>query len=326
MTLDPKRLVGSLLAFVAIAAVIAIGWVWLQNGSYGLNVIARRGGSYWQPMKVSDARLSPAMRQALVTPPPAISSGNVTWRRLVEGYEVGELPVLANGKQVDVVLLNRIDPSRFQFTVRNVPGGDYNIDGWERKLHSSILIVNGSYYGLKGYPDTPVVMSGVRGGPSTYDAHAGAFVAKDGAAEIVDLRDRRWQNAVAPAANAMVSYPLLIGADGETHVFSQSRWLANRTFVGETRQGRIIIGTTREAFFTLDRFAAFLKQSPLDLKMALNLDGGPVACQSVRLGAFHRKFYARWEAQVSGDQVKLLSWPFKNGTWAMPMVLTVEPR
>ena len=86
------------------------------------------------------------------------------------------------------------------------------------------------------------------------------------------------------------------------------------------------MGTTREAFFSLDRLADFLIAARLDLKLALNLDGGPIACQSVRGPGYHRKFHARWEAQVTGDQVKLLSWPFASASWAMPMVLTVERR
>lgn len=35
----------------------------------------------------------------------------------------------------------------------------------------------------------------------------------------------------------MVSYPLLIGTDGQTHVVTSSKWLANRTFVGKDGQG-----------------------------------------------------------------------------------------
>jgi len=64
--------------------------------------------------------------------------------------------------------------------------------------------------------------------------------------------------------------------------------------------------------------------SPLTLRVALNFDGGPIACQSVRLHGFTRRFYARWEAQVSGNRVRLLSWPNASATWAMPVVLTVE--
>jgi hypothetical protein len=146
---------------------------------------------------------------------------------------------------------------------------------------------------------------------------------------VCDLTQAKWQDAFAGAHNAMVSYPLLLGEDGLTHVIVKSRWLANRTFVAHDREGRILIGTTREAFFSLDRLAGFLKDAPLDLTLALNLDGGPIACQSVRLQGFQRKFYAQWEAQVRDDaqegaEVSLLRWPFAQATWAMPVVLTVE--
>jgi len=53
-----------------------------------------------------------------------------------------------------------------------------------------------------------------------------------------------------------------------------------------------VIGTTRDAFFSLDRLADFLATAPLDLERALNLDGGPIACQSIRVGRYHHKFYA----------------------------------
>jgi len=246
------------------------------------------------------------------------------WTTREPGFQTAELPVFVSGAKIDEILLTRIDPARFRFTVRNAPNGDLGIDQWEKRLPSSLLIVNGSYFGLKGYPDTPVRMNGVSAGPSKYAATAGAFVSRDGAAEIDDLHDLDWKIVLAHSSNAMVSYPLLIGEDGRTHVKSKSRWLANRTFIGEDVSGFIVVGTTREAFFTLDGLAQFLKASPLKLKTALNLDGGPIACQSVRVGAYHRKFYARWEVQVSGDQVRLLSWPFTKATWAMPMVLTVE--
>jgi hypothetical protein len=39
----------------------------------------------------------------------------------------------------------------------------------------------------------------------------------------------------------------------------------------------VIFGTTADAFFSFDRLAAFLRAAPLDIRIALNLDGGPVA-------------------------------------------------
>ncbi|MES2442265.1 MAG: phosphodiester glycosidase family protein [Pseudomonadota bacterium] len=312
------------LAFLAVAA--GAIWLWATYGAYGYGVLLRRGGSYWQAMAVDDPRLSPAMRAALKQPVPKASSGPVRWRTLEPGFEAGTLPVLAGGREVDRILLARIDPSRYRFAVRNEGGAGKGIDEWEAALPQALLIVNASYYDRKGRADTPIVSDGTALGPQTYDAKAGAFVSADGTARVVDLHGRSWQSAFAGARDAMVSYPLLIGEDGASHVPSRTRWLANRSFVGQARDGRIVIGTTRDAFFSLDRLADFLIAAPLDLRVALNLDGGPIACQSIRAPGFHRKFYARWEAQVTGERVRLLRWPFANATWAMPMILMVERR
>lgn len=138
-----------------------------------------------------------------------------------------------------------------------------------------------------------------------------------------DLAHADWQAAFQHADNAMVSYPLLV-VDGTTRVLRSTWWLANRSFVGQDAASRIIIGTTTDAFFPLDRFARFLLNAPLGLTLALNLDGGPVACQGVSLKGFERRTYGRLEAQVEDNRVSLLTWPY--GTVAMPIVLAVFPR
>jgi hypothetical protein len=52
-----------------------------------------------------------------------------------------------------------------------------------------------------------------------------------------------------------VSYPILI--NGSYYDQYKSRWLANRRFIGRDKDGWIIIGTTVDAFFSLDRLATF---------------------------------------------------------------------
>jgi len=311
---------------VAILAIAAMLWFRYRHGSYGVNVLLRRGGTYWTTMTTSDPRLSPAMRAALRLPAPRAVAGLPRWKMLAPGFETGALPVLADGREVDRILLSRIDPSRYSFVIRNDPSGAKGIDEWEAALPRALLIVNASYYDPKGRPDTPVVSERTPLGPTAYDARAGAFGARAGRAGIVDLSNRDWKDAFAHAENAMVSYPLLVSEKGKPRVKRHSRWLANRSFVAQTRDGRIVIGTTRDAFFSLDRLADFLATAPLDIKTGLNRDGGPIACQSIRAGRYHRKFYARWEAQVEDDTARLLRGPFANATWAMPMVLSVEPR
>jgi hypothetical protein len=122
----------------------------------------------------------------------------------------------------------------------------------------------------------------------------------------------------------MVSYPLLVAPVGTNRVTADRRWLANRSFVGQDKSGRIILGTTTDAFFSLSRLATFLRTAPLDLATALNLDGGPVACQGVSVGRYQRRFCGQWETQTRGADIKLLGWRF--GAWALPIVLAVAPK
>jgi hypothetical protein len=296
--------------------------LWTYVGAYGFNVIIRHGGTYWLSVNTSSPLLSPSMRLALRGPPPVIP-GRFEWQTIGEGFEVADLPVLADQREVDHILLARVDAARFKFMVQNEPAGRKGLDQWMAQLGAA-LVVNGSYFTRRGEPDTPLLSDGTRLGPRDYDAKAGAFVSSTSFAGVRDLSHEDWHSAFQGAENAMVSYPLLLSG-GANRVTHPSRWLANRSFIGQDGSGRIIIGTTTDAFFSLDRLAEFLLNAPLDLTIALNLDGGPVACQGVSLNGYRRKTYGRWEAQVEGDQAAaLLTWPY--GTIAMPIVLAVFPK
>ena len=261
------------------------------------------------------------MRLALNAAPVA-APGAFSWHTVSDGFDVADLPAMADGQAVDHVLLARSDPARFRLEVRNASDGDKDLDQWMTQLGAA-LVVNGSYYAQNGKPDTPFLSNGALLGPKDYDAKAGAFVAAPGFTGVRDLAHADWEAAFQGAWNAMVSYPLLV-AGGATRVTRPSRWLANRSFVGQDPAGRVIVGTTTDAFFPLDRSASFLLDAPLGLTLALNLDGGPVASQGVSLNGFERRTYGKWEAQVEGNQVQLLTWPYS--TVAMPVVLAVFPR
>ena len=308
---------------VAIFSGLAAFWLFLYVFCGGLLLQRALHGSGRPEMASDDFRISPVMRLALHEPVPEVTPGLLAWRTLAPGYEVAELPVMMGSREVDRFELNRIDTQRYRFSVQTQAAQKWTIDDWEHHLPTAALIVNGSFFGPNRGPDTPVLSNALLMGPRPYDAKAGAFVAgsKTGVVDLTTGSD--WTKVFAGTHDAMVAYPLLIGEDGQTHVTRKSRWLANRTFVGEDRAGHIIVGSTREAFFSLDREAAFLKAAPLDLKTALNLDGGPVACQSVRVGGFHRRHVARWEAQVNGNRVRLLN----QAVWQsdMPIVLVATP-
>jgi exopolysaccharide biosynthesis protein len=248
----------------------------------------------------------------------------LTWHGVAPGFEVAALQAFVAGGEVDRVMLARIDPIRYRFAVYNDASGSRNLNRWMSKLGAA-LVVNGSYFSRYGTPDTPFISNSASYGPASYDARGGAFVASSTSTTIHDLSKEGWKSALQGAHDAMVSYPLLV-KDGAPHVSQVSDWLANRSFVGEDADGRIIIGTTRDAYFSLDRLGHFLAEAPLRLIYALNLDGGPVACQGISLAGYKRKVTGQWEYQVEGEHGRLLRWPWAFGSVPMPIVLAVYPK
>jgi hypothetical protein len=311
-----------LLLCLGLVLLAAPALFYARYGLYGVNVVLRRGGSVWPVVARDDPRLTPAVRLALTG---AVGApGAVTWAEPRPGFEVGELPVLVDGVAVDRLLLARIDPARWRFSVHSAPAGNRDLDAWMAELGAA-LVVNGSYFDLRGYPDTPLLSAGVAYGPADYRSSHGAFVASKDGAGVVDLGHEDWRQAFAGKDDALVSYPLLLDASGASRA-TPSRWLAGRSFVGEDRSGRIVIGTSADAFLTLDGLARLLRAAPLDLLLALNLDGGPVACQSIDLGVYRRRTCGPEELQVDADSVRLLQPLVAGRGWALPIVLAATPR
>jgi hypothetical protein len=311
-------------------ALLAVAVAYGEGGWYGVNVMLRRGATIWVDVAPDDSRLSVGIRMSLAGRRTPDSAGPVRWSRVAAGLEVAELPVRVGGRPVDAVLLSRIDPARYRFRVLNRPAGDRDVGDWMAATGAS-LVVNGSYYADDATPATPVVSDGHRLGPASYQAVHGAFVAggpggPDGA-RLVDLAGLDWRRVIGGASQAMVSYPMLLGTDGHGRADgTDERWLANRSFLGQDGAGRIIVGTTRDAYFSLHSLAAFLPRAGLDLRLALNLDGGPVACQKVSAGGYLRDFCGRYELAVHGGRLQLLRPLVDFRRFALPMALVAVPR
>ena len=316
-----KRLGLGLLITVAAALVLAVGGLWLYH-PYVFHAFLHGRGGYWIEVGRDDPGLSPSIRRALRDAPSA-SPGELEWRMIREGLEAGELAVMVDGSEVDRMFLARIAPAKFRFEVRNEPSGNLNLDAWMTGLGAAVVI-NGSYFAPNGAPATLVLSAGRLLGPAAYDARAGAFVASAVFAGIRDLAKQSWQDAFNDARDAMVSYPLLVSADSASRV-AVSQWLASRSFIGQDIDGNIILGTTLDGFFSLDRLASFLRQSPLRLKLALNLDGGPIACQGISLDGFERRACGKWEIRAADTRVRKVVYNSPERP-TLPIVLAAFPK
>ena len=125
---------------------------------------------------------------------------------------------------------------------------------------------------------------------------------------------------------AVFSYPILMDRSHGNRAVNRPRKRATRTFVAEDYWGDILLGNTEGGFFSLRRLGDFLRNADtLDLKTALNLDGGPPACMAIRAGAYEFVSYGAWESAPTAAGVETVIFNDKNRRrWPIPIVISVR--
>lgn len=249
------------------------------------------------------------------------------WTERAPGLETADATVELAGEQVDLLALVRLDPARYELSVHWAGDQPLAIEDWQRQLAADVVI-NGSYFEADNTPTTPLRSAGRALGPAGYVSSHGAIVIGPGF-DIIDLGGREVASTIAPYRDAMVSYPLLVTPGGGSRAAGHDDWFANRTFVGIDAQSRIVIGTTRDGFFALRRLGETLQRSPLALRVALNLDGGPIASQIVSAGNWQRVVHGNAEITDSGDVLRLAyqsAQARRRKTVKLPIVLAAVPR
>lgn len=263
----------------------------------------------------------PAPVQADDTAAVRLGADEVAWRSLESGFDVAEPPVMNGDQTIGRLLLARIDPAKYGFSLHNAPAGRPMSD-WLAGL-GAVMVINGGFFLADGTPAAPMISNGTPSGPRSYNARHGAFVATADFVGIRDLRQADWRDAFKDARNAAISFPLLLGPDGG-NAAQPSDKSADRSFVAQDEAGRIVLGTS-EAFFTLQDFAALMKAVPLKLTAALNLDGGPYGCQAIAVKEFARSFCG-FNAIAGSDPAKRPPLGPGDQGRRLPIVLAVIPK
>ena len=264
------------------------------------------------------------LRIALQPAVPAPHIVGLRWETRAPGLETAEVELMAEGARVDRMVLVRLDPRHQRLSVRWDPTASRTAEDWQRETQASVVVM-GSYFSHGYTPLTPLRLAGRPAGPTDYDSIHGAFVVSGERAEIIDLRGRNVAAAINPYPEAIVSYPLLIDPAGENRAAESKGWLASRSFVALDEAGRVVLGTTETGFLTIRRLGEFLKSSPLGLRLALNLDGGPGVCQIVRAGGFARNFPGTAEMSDGADVLRAFWHRHLGINWTLPIVLVATP-
>jgi len=203
-----------------------------------------------------------------------------SWKTIGKGLSFTRIEVLDKQTIVECLEVVRIDPNLNSFGIFH--GQPQRISNWQECTNAAVIF-NASYFTSQGQPCGAVLVDGTTYGPLKNSAMRGMFVAEPRGlspdlprATILDLTATPVDIKKLPWTQGLMSFPLLLDSRGAIRV-KNSDLQSQRTVICTDRKGNILVCHTAGDYFTLYELAKFLKTIPLDIDMALNLDGGSKA-------------------------------------------------
>lgn len=185
------------------------------------------------------------------------------WLDLDTGVQFKEIPVYANNNALsDVITVFKFNPNKFTFSFQQANPA-LTVNEWQDK-YQPLFVCNGSYFLENNQPAGLLKIAGETFGSNLTSESVGELVINDqGKLDILENADINKYN------NILQSYPLLSG------IKEDSGQVAPRTVVAKDNKGNILFIFTKEYYFSLYKLQNYLKNSDLNIEIALNLDGGP---------------------------------------------------
>ena len=228
-------------------------------------------------------------------------SHGARWRELAPGLEFGTVhgePYCRRGSAAIAVL--RMDPERVKLRVRhftqNRERRPLDVVEWQRRTNAVAVFNAGQFY-----PDYRYMGLLASGGEwlssRPHPGYQALLVAgpqgeeERTSARVIDLAGESNSPDSLPWNEVAQSY-MLFDTAGTLRVRRSER-IANRTVVGEDRDGRLLVMVS-EGAYTLADIAHVLQHSRLHLTHAMSMDGGREAELVVTHGSFRYASFGAW--------------------------------
>lgn len=171
------------------------------------------------------------------------------------------------------VLMARIDPAQVTMRVHYDPSQPKTAREWQAQTQAG-LVINGGFFNDKNQITGLIVTDGEAAGRS-YRGFGGMFlVGQDGAPALQWLRDEPYRMS-ENIAQAVQGFPMLVVNGERIEPMDDNGERNRRSFVAIDGQGRVLLGVTQMAQWSLTDLADYLANTKsLDVVSALNLDGG----------------------------------------------------
>jgi uncharacterized protein YigE (DUF2233 family) len=206
--------------------------------------------------------------------PTAQIAKETTWLTLSPGIALLRTPAQVNG-HTERLIVARVDTQQAMLRVLYDPQAPRSVRDWQA-ASSATLVINGGFFDEDHRATGLLIADGQAFGRS-YRGFGGMFFLRHGKPGIQSLRAQPYRPDPA-IRQAVQSFPLLVMNSRRVPPIEDGERRNRRSFVAIDDQGRVLLGVTLMAQWTLNDLADFLAASPaLGVRHALNLDGGASA-------------------------------------------------
>lgn len=194
------------------------------------------------------------------------------WKPAMPGVEYMLAQAKVNARE-EWLLMARLDPTQVTFRTHYDPRQPKTAREWQAQTQAG-LVINGGFFDDKNQVTGLIVADGELSGHS-YRGFGGMFsVGQDGTPALRWLRDQPYR-AGEDIVQAVQGFPMLVVNGERIEPMDDNGERNRRSFVAVDAQGRVLLGVTQMAQWTLTDLADYLANAEsLDVVSALNLDGG----------------------------------------------------
>ncbi len=219
---------------------------------------------------------TPTIRTTIyASPAPALQpTKDPTWLTLSPGIALLRTSAQTNS-HTERLIVARVDTQRTALRVFYDPQSPRGVREWQA-TSGAALVVNGGFFD-ENYRTAGLLIADGQAFGRSYHGFGGMFFLRHGKPGIQSLRAQPYRPDPA-IRQAVQSFPMLVMNGRRVPPIEDGERRNRRSFVAIDRQGRVLLGVTLMAQWTLNDLADFLAASPaLNIRHALNLDGGASA-------------------------------------------------
>lgn len=165
----------------------------------------------------------------------------------------------------------RVDPALKRFRVHYQPGQPQTLRAWRDTLPEAQVIINANFFSPEFVALGLLIADGVPYGQS-YTDRGGTFAVQEN--QVLMWSNLQRVYAGEALEQAIQGFPMLVLDGSMAYMDQRFTQRSRRTVIAEDEAGQVVILATPALGLSLPDLSAFLARSGLDLRTAINLDGG----------------------------------------------------